>query len=147
MNKIIEQRIQQLITTKFLKTESEINSIVLSMQAIERDVQKIHGKSVINDKQIETKQIHTLNRIHKMFSSGFLFLQYFNAKTNNSPFGKLNTMKIMSIVNDIENLNSAELSSYLNRSSTNIKKQHSKKRNFRKNETKQAKKEINVTYK
>ena len=148
MNQLIQQRIQQLITTKFLKTESEIQAVVLSIDAIERDIQKIHGKSAINQKTIETKQIHILNRIHNTFTSGFLFLKYFNFKTDNSPFAKLNTMKVMKVVNDVDTVTSAEVSTFLNEQEAKQKKVHSKKRNFRKNVSKnKTENKVNVVYK
>ena len=78
MNRIIEQRVKQLITIKFLTTQSEITALSLLLNAIEQDFQRIHGKSIVNEKQIETRQIYTLNKIQNSFSNGETFLKFFN---------------------------------------------------------------------
>jgi hypothetical protein len=143
MNNIIKNRIEQLISTKFLKTESEIQALTLSLEAINQDFKKNHGANKIHDKQIETLQIHILNKIRNTFTSGELYLSYFNNQNDNLPFGKLNTFKIMNVVNQLENLNSAEANRFVNNKKSNF--QHKR---VHKNKTQnKSNKQANIVYK
>ena len=118
MNNIVERRIEQFITTKFLKTESEVTLITFLVKTIESDYKKNAVNDVLVAKQIENKQIHVLNTVRNSFQDGSAFLKYFNFKNNNIAFSKLNGIKIMQFVNSLDNIKSTDIVSALNKGDT-----------------------------
>lgn len=124
MNKIIQNRIEQFIVTKFLTSENEVTALTLLLNSIEKNIYSKHGKSSVYDKQIENKQVFILNKIRELFSNGDSFLKYFNKKTNNTNFNKLNNYKLFSVVEAIELATTSNVIEVLN----SIKTKSNKKR-------------------
>lgn len=147
MNNIIEQRIKQFISIKFLTTQSEITALTMLLNSIEKDFQNIHGKGVINDQQIETRQIYTLNKIQSSFSNGDAFLKFFNYKSDNTNFAKFNTMKLMAIVSFIDDAQSSDIMEALNQSQHKVTKPYHKKNNKKVNNKKSSHKKVDIIYK
>lgn len=109
MNKVIEQRIKQLISINFLKTANEITALSLLLNAIEKDFKNKHSQNVAIDKQIETRQLFTLNKIRNTFFSGDSFLTVFNNYTNNTNFNKLTTHVLFNVSQRFDNSSVDEL--------------------------------------
>ena len=145
MNKIVERRIEQFITTKFLKTEAELTLVSFLVKTIEADYKKRTTDVKLADKQIASKQIHVLNIIRNSFSNGETFLKYFNFKNNNIPFSKLNGVKIMNFVNNLDSVKSTDIVAALN--TVNVKKTFHKKSNKVNKKVNKPKPEITVLHK
>lgn len=144
MNNIIEKRIEQFITTKFIKTEAELTLVSFLIKTIESDYKKDVSADVLVAKQIETKQIHVLNIIRNSFQDGATFLKYFNFKNNNIPFSKLNGVKIMSFVKSLDNIKSIDIVSALNQTDT---RKNLQRRSKQKNQNKTRNPNVKIVHK
>jgi len=120
------------------------------LNAIETDFVKIHGRNTVSEQQITTRQIHTLNKIQDLFSTGASLLVFVNAKTNNESLFKLqhNTVLLTQIVDLINN---SKLSDILQIISAAGKRNHPAhkvhtKKSMGKNVSKNSKNTI-ITYK
>ena len=119
MNKIIENRVAQLVKIGFLKEEKELHALMVILNLIEKSdkFQGIGDKRMV-DERVQKEQISFINNMQEMFSNGSGFLSFYNYHYNKGR----NARALWNIVSLVEKRDVSSFNKVFSRNGRSFKK-------------------------